>query len=265
VRTTGIRLYFTLRGSSKRNFWADSARGFGLIGLAFSAAKLHRAHLLPTHYTVLFYFSALCLFYHAIIHPVVKASPWETDYKTRKLNLAVALSEAGVCVKDDKATHHRILSMELNALSAIKSYLEFTTSDRERSNLNVNLIVQDPNDNTKLVCIQRAVKGKAVPAWYGQDELKAARKALKTGQVHYNGTYRRDGKDYKMIWVLPIPSPDNKDNSNLGLLAVDSLKRRHLDMRDGRKTLQKNLSPYLAVLALSLTLRAKYKIWDELL
>jgi hypothetical protein len=264
IRTGAIRLYFMLRGSPKRNFWGDFARSFGVIGVTLSALKFYRTNGLPVHYSLLFFSSVLCLLYHAVIHPVVKARPWQTDYKIRKLNLAVALSDAAVCAKDDKATHHRIESMELNALSAIKSYLEFTIPDSERSNLNVNLIVQDPNDKTKLVCIQRAVKGKEVPKWYGEDELKAARRALETGKVHYNGTYHREGKDYRMIWVVPIPSPSSKDNLNLGLLAVDSRKRRHLDMRDDRESLQKNLSPYLAVLGLSLVLRGRHKIWDEL-
>jgi len=266
ITRTALRGYFLLRGSSKRNFGADALRLIGTIGLILSASQFYRRNGdLTTPYRVVFLGSVICVLYHAVIHPLIRPRPWEIDYDERKLLLASALNNAAACV-EGTATHNRIVNIELNALSAIKSYLEFTVFDTQRSNFGVNLIVKDPGQTERLICIQRAVRssGRDVPTYYAADTMKAARKALETGEVYYNGRYSREEKDYQMVWLIPLPSPDRSENTNLDLVAIDSRRRRHLDLRDDRKALLRNLSPYLAALGLSLSLRRAYNIWDEL-
>src|SRR5207237_2821793 len=82
-----------------------------------------------------------------LVHPVYRffrsAGMWDSEYKRRNQIFATAIGYASAALETTDLPNY-ITRMEMNALLLVKSYLEYSVSDRDRSNFNANLIVKDP-------------------------------------------------------------------------------------------------------------------------
>jgi hypothetical protein len=199
-------------------------------------------------------------------HPVYRffrsAGMWDREYKQRKLMLATAMNYASAALEIDDYPNF-INRIEINALLAVKSYLEYSVSDRDKGNFSANLIVKDPvHPDQQLLCIQRSNLAKPVPKSYPLEQMQNAMKAFQTGTPFYIGKFKskyQPSKDYRMVWLLPIKN--REETEVIGILAIDSLKPGHLDLEDGRQSLIFNLVPYISLLRYSLTLRRLHNVW----
>jgi hypothetical protein len=184
-------------------------------------------------------------------------------YNWRKARLTTAINYAAVFLKDP-SQRAAIRNMEANALLAIKSYLEFSVLDTEGHNFSVNLIVRNPHNPRQLVCINRASGGE-FPKYYPEGFPEVVMRAMDERQTVYNGRFvsqRTPPKPFKTIWQIPICFPPGENTECIGLLAIDSLKPRHLDVKDNREALLFNLSTYIAILRYALLLREEQGYWE---
>jgi hypothetical protein len=258
------RAFQDVSGSSKRAFMADGMRLLAFFGLGTTGVLVYRWNLMPIHYRVFFLVSLGSLYTHSLIYPFFsKRTKWDSEYRLRKLTQTAAIDSAIACIQDS-LTNNRIRNIEVNALHLVKSYLEFTVSDSVGKNFTVNLLVLHPHASGRLVCIQRSSGERPFPRVYEDSDMHRARLSLDTGEVYYDGNYSREDKEYKMVWHVPISSPHSKQGRFIGLLCVDSRKRRHLDLNDDRKALLLNLSPYISLLGYALALRYKFNKWEPI-
>jgi hypothetical protein len=257
------RMYLTLEGSSKIDFLVDLGRLLGVLGLIFIPYQKHGSQLFQYDFGVLFAFSSVVLISSLALPYLRRQTRWDVEYNRRKLLMATALNYAAVFLENDKQ-RTAIRNMEANVLLAIKSYLEFSVLDTQGTNFSVNLLVANPEKPDQLVCINRATAGE-IPKYYPAGSLVVAMKAMKELKPVYNGQFESKldpPKPFKTIWQVPIGFPPGANTTAIGLLAIDSRKRRHLDVKDGRQALLSNLAPYLAVLRYALLLRARHGYWE---
>jgi hypothetical protein len=264
-RTTLLfhRIYLTLEGSSKVDFFVDLGRLLGVLGLIIIPYKMHGARLLNYNFGVLFSLSSAVLIASLALPYLRRQTKWDVEYNRRKALLTTAMNYAAVFLEDPRQ-RAAIRTMEANALLAIKSYLEYSVLDSAGNNFSVNLIVTNPDNPEQLVCINRATAGE-IPKYYPVGALSVAKKAMKELKPVYNGQFKSQldpPKPFRMIWQVPIGFPPGDNTLCIGLLAIDSRKPRHLDVKDGRRALLFNLAPYMAVLRYALLLRAKHGYWE---
>lgn len=264
-RTTLLfhRIYLTLEGSSKIDFFVDLGRLLGVLGLIVIPFKMHGVRLFSYNFGILFSLSSAVLVASLALPYLRRQTRWDVEYNRRKALLTTAMNYAAVFLEDPRQ-RTAIRNMEANALLAIKSYLEYSVLDSEGINFSVNLIVTNPENREQLVCINRATAGE-IPKYYPVGALAVAMKAIKELKPVYNGQFKSKldpPKPFKMIWQVPIGFPPGEHTTCIGLLAIDSRKPRHLDVKDGRRALLFNLAPYLAVLRYALLLRAKHGYWE---
>jgi hypothetical protein len=269
------RWWVTWVGSPKRDFFADTLRLIGFIGLGIgllgSFGKYPLNFLLRglgipppfLDFRIIVSGSTCLIFFHAFIYPLFRRpTKWDVEYRNRKLNMTAALQNATACALD-AITDSRLRNIERSALSAIKSVIEFTVLDREGNNFCINLLVKHPQAGEQLVCIRRTDPVRGVPTVYGESIMLRVKRSMSTGETYYDGNYSREEKPYRMVWHIPIPSPFFKYERCIGIVCVDSCKPRHLDLFDERRSLLLNLAPYLSLLGFALALRWEYMIWDE--
>lgn len=273
---SGQRLRFAVRGASRWDTLFDLLRIVGLAGLIIIPYTQHTGMLLMLWGQV-FLVSLLAVALHPVYWLLKKPGLWDREYKLRKQMSASAITYASMIVAGNRVSseagdqgielvreiENAIDNIELNALIAIKSYLEYSVMDLDRDNFNVNLIVKDPSNDERLVCIRRANAGRNVPKFYDVSKMPTAMRSMTTRRPIYKPNFvstLSGPKDYKMIWHVPIMSARDEGEC-IGLLAVDSPKPKHLSLVDKRESLLFNLTPYIALLRLSLALRTKYDIW----
>jgi hypothetical protein len=259
------RLYLTLSGASKVDYTVDILRFISLVGVAVIIVRTHGTRLLQMQMGLLFLFFLLFIYFHAFVYPLIRTqSKWDVEYKKRKLMLFTAIDYAAACVAEHPSKT-RIYNIEINALRAIKSFLEYSVFDLAGTSFNVNLLVMHPTEQGSLVCITRANPGKRIPTIYEEGTMLKARETLQTGIQYYEGNYSNPSKDYRTVWHIPIQHPlRKKDNEYVGLLCIDSQTPRHLNFSDERASLFLALTPYIALLEYALSLRMKHNIWDDL-
>jgi pyrimidine deaminase RibD-like protein len=270
------RWWVTWTGASKPDFFVDGLRVLALIVLAwgiFEALGLHPLHFILGKlgiaaaifdFRLLVVPSALILYLHIFVYTFIRRpTKWDIEYRNRKLNMTAALHNATACVQDSISTN-RLRNIERNALSAIKSYLEFTVSDRDGNNFCANLLVKHPGIGGRLACIRRTDAARGGGTVYEELEMRRVRRTMETGETYYDGDYSRDSKPYRMVWHIPVPSTHFQDPKCIGLICIDSRKPRHLNLLDGRRSLLLNLSPYLSLLEYALAVRFEYNIWDTI-
>lgn len=269
------RLRFTISGASKKEVVIDFLRLVGIAGLVTIPLFSHGKSLFSYPGGIVFALCMACVIFHILYGNFGQPSLWDTTYKRRKSMVTLATNYASFCFdriadKDEiknainkeelEEVRNAINNIELNALMCIKSYLEYSVMDRDGNNFDANLVVRDPRDMSKLVCIQRVNPGKQIPKFYPVDTVPTLMKAFNANIPNYVGDFKSLVKDYKMVWHIPITFPPESDEC-VGVLAIDSLKRRHLNLADGRESLKFNLSPYISLLRYSLLMRKKYDIW----
>lgn len=270
------RWWVTWLSSTKRDFVFDGLRllafflMFWGIGESFSfrpvnfILSLAGNYSLEVDYRFLIATSGFVLFLHTFVYSFLRQpSKWDIEFRKRKLNMTTSLLNATACVQES-VTLNRLKNIEWNALSAIKSFVEFTVSDHDGNNFCANLLVRHPNADDELVCISRTDPSRGVNIPYQKADMRRVRRTMETGDVYYDGNYYREGKPYNMVWHIPIPSSRPRKENCIGLVCVDSRRARHLNLFDERRSLLLNLAPYLSVLGLSLAMRFEYNIWDRL-
>lgn len=271
LRHSAQRVRFTISGASTLDLAIDLLRLAGLGGLVAIPLLSHGRNLFSYRGGVLFALALCFVIFHILYGNFSHPRLWDTTYKRRKSMVALALNYASACLASTETEEVRnatnreemrnaINNIELNALMCIKSYLEYSVMERDGNNFDANLVVRDPRDSMKLVCIQRVNPGKPVPKFYPVETVPTLMKAFTTSKPTYVGDFKSLVKDYKMVWHVPITFPPESDEC-VGVLAIDSLKRQHLKLADGRESLKFNLSPYISLLRYSLMLRRKYEIW----
>jgi hypothetical protein len=261
IRRLGRRLGAMFSGASKWDVTFDLLRIGGILIILSVPFELHGAQIIFSRGGKLFLIGIALIFAHPIYQFFRKPGLWDHEYKLRKSMLATAVNYAAASLEDDNYSNY-INRIEINALLTIKSYLEYSVTDRDKGNFNVNLIVKDPTNPQKLICIQRSNPGKVVPKYYEVDKMQNAVKAFDTGKPRYLSRFRsKYGRPYRMVWLVPI-SDQEEGQQVIGLLAIDSLKPGHLDLEDGRESLNFNLLPYVAILRYTLTLRKLHSIWN---
>lgn len=262
------RLFLTLAGASKTAFLVDTARILALFGLGYIALAQHGMRLFSFHFGIVFFICLAILIVHTVIYPFLRRQTrWDKSYRYRKSAEALAINYAAIALKDGGFSWTTIRNIEMNALLAIKSYIEYKVWDRDGNNFSVNLLVRHPHDGSRLVCIQRTSPGLPVPTFYHNQEMPETLKALETGEPIYVSRFEKAGKAYKMIWkvpILPLHTEGVSGASSIGILSVNSLRPKHLDFVDDREALYLNLSAHIALLRLALVARWEYGIWDEL-
>jgi hypothetical protein len=264
IEKLAYRSYLSLPGMSKTAFLVDLLRILALLILGASALKQHATQLLTSTAGIVFLSALGALYLHTLVYPFLKGrSFWNDEYRKRKSLAALAISYASFSVERSNVTLMTVQNIEINALKAIKSYIEYTALDTVQS-FNVNFIVLDPNRPNRLVCIQRVNPIRPVPTFYQLESMPEATQAIQTMNPVYVGDYVNPDKDYKMIWHVPVTLRHVDETRCLGLLSIDSKKRRHLEFFGDRKHLLDNLSPYIALLRYSLALRDRHNIWHDL-
>jgi pyrimidine deaminase RibD-like protein len=263
------RWWFTLIGSSAQDFVADVVQLLALVGLLWGILDTLAIHPKlwispPVNSRALLVSSASVLYLRLLVYPFVRRpTKWDIENRKRKLYMTAALQSATGCVLDSM-TNTRLQNIERNALSAIKSFIEFAVMDRYGHNFCVNLLVKHPQAGGKLVCIRRTDPARGVPTIYEESRMRKAMLTMETGETYYDGNYSRDNKAYRMVWHIAIPSAHFDDAKCIGLVCIDSLRPKHLDLLDQRRSLVLNLSPYLSLLEYVLAIRFEYQIWDAL-
>ncbi|MGZ5436382.1 MAG: hypothetical protein ACXWID_11460 [Pyrinomonadaceae bacterium] len=261
IRRLIWRLNATFAGASKWDVAFDLIRiaGFLLIfGLTYTE---HGFNFTGSLGGKLFFIAVAMILIHPIYRFFRSAGLWDKEYKLRKSMLATAINYASAALEETDYSNF-INRIEINALLAVKSYLEYSVTDRDKDNFNANLIVKDPVKPDTLVCIQRSNLGEPVPKTYPVGEMQNAMKAFETGRPLYIPKFKskhRPRTEYKMVWLVPIK--DRDETTVIGLLAMDSAKPGHLDLEDGRQSLNFNLIPYISLLRYTLTLRRLHAVW----
>lgn len=270
------RWWVTWVGASKPDFVADGLQLVALLGLLWGVVELFGLNL-TSQVLGVFGFSAFsvdarpvlltCLviiYLRRFFYPFLRRpTEWDVEYRKRKLNLTAALQSATGCVQVE-LTNARIRNIERNALTAIKSYLEFTVLDRSARNFSVNLLVKHPHMQGNLVCIRRTDPSRGVPTVYDESRMRKVLRTLESGETYYDGDYLRGEKPYRMVWHIPLPSQHFSEGKCVGLVCVDSTKAKHLNLVDERRSLLINLSPYLSLLEFAVAMRFEHRIWDKL-
>lgn len=270
------RLWITWAGAAKPDFLVDGIRFLAFLVLGWGIIEVLNFHpfnlllaqegikLRYIDYRFLLVPSALVIYLHTFVYTFIrKPKKWDIEYRNRNLNMTAALHNTTACVQDGMSTN-RLRNIERNALTAIKSYVEFTVSDRDGNNFCANLLVKHPQVNGRLACIRRTDAARGGATLYSDADMKRVRRTMETGEIYYDGDYFREGKSYRMVWHIPIPSTYFQDPKCIGVVCIDSRKRRHLNLLDERQSLILNLSPYLSLLELSLAARFEYNIWDAI-
>lgn len=256
------RLNATFVGASKWDVTFDVTRIAGFILVLSLTFTQHGVALVHTTGGKVFLLGVAMIFVHPIYRFFRSAGMWDREYKLRKSMLATAINYASSALEDDDYPNF-INRMEINALLAVKSYLEYSVSDRDKGNFSANLIVKDPvQSDVLLLCVQRSNLGKPVPKSYPVAEMQNVMRAFQTGRPVYISRFRSkhsQGKDYRMVWLLPIKN--REETGVIGILAIDSVKPANLDLEDGRQSLNFNLIPYISLLRYTLTLRRLHNVW----
>lgn len=204
------------------------------------------------------------IIFSSFVYPMIRSqSRWDYAYRYRKVLSAHALNYAAntLTARNEEEIIEAAQKIEGDALRAIKSYLEYSVTDRSGKNFDVNLIVVSPNDPSIFACVARATEGQ-VPTLYRRENMKIASKSLSEGKPIYIGDFHSSrGRPVRMIWHIPIAS---HGQSIQGLVAIDSLIPRHLNLFDERQSLLFNILPFLALLRFSLSLRSRNRIWHSI-
>ncbi|HEV7796915.1 MAG TPA: hypothetical protein VGO73_02070 [Pyrinomonadaceae bacterium] len=261
IRRLARRLNAMFSGASKWDVAFDLFRISGILLILCVPFTLLGTQIVFSLAGKLFVIGIALVFAHPVYRFFRKPGLWDHEYKLRKSMFATAVNYAAASLEDTNYSTY-INRIEINALLTIKSYLEYSVTDRDKGNFNANLIVKDPTNPQQLICVQRSNPGKVVPKYYDVSTMQNAVKALETGKPRYLSRFRsKYGKPYRMVWLIPI-SDREEGREVIGLLAIDSLRPGHLDLEDGRESLIFNLLPYVAVLRYTLTLRRLHSVWN---
>jgi hypothetical protein len=202
--------------------------------------------------------------FSSFVYPMLRSqSKWDFEYRYRKALSAHALNYAArtLTARDETEIIENAHTIELDALRAIKSYLEYSVTDKRGKSFHVNLIVVSPDDPSLFACVART--SGEVPKVYRKEHMLIASRALEERKPIYIGDFHSSrGRPYRMIWHIPIASQD--ESTIRGLVAVDSLVPNHLDLYDERESLLFNIIPYLALIRFSLSLRSRNRIWHSI-
>jgi hypothetical protein len=266
--SVGHRIYQVLKAAPTLDLVADLVRlcSIGSLPVLFALAFTSEALLFHAPGVVLTILSLGGILSSSLAYPLLRRqSLWDKEYRYRKALSAHALNYASstLLAPDADAVYRAVSAIEHDSLAAVKSYLEYSVMDRKRTSFNVNLIVVHPQDSSILACVARTNQEKRVPTFYRREEMTIASRALFEGKPIYIGDFVSvHDKPYRMVWHIPIARLGSSGIQ--GLVAVDSLVPRHLDLLDEREALLFNLLPYLSLLRFSLFLRSNNRIWHSI-
>lgn len=258
-----------VNAASKTDFFIDLFHIIGLVSLVFLVCRvISSGDLLSPLEKLVFGLAIAAVLFHEWGYPVLRyiwkgQTKWDKDYRHRKVMLASAVTYMTTCMRSGSYSIDRIKNIEITILRAIKMVIEFHVLDRDGNNINISILVRHPNDESQLVCVQRATPGRKVPTFYSMDDIPHAQAVFRNCDPLYISNFSHPEKNYKMIWLLPILS-DFDNTTCIGVLSVDSLRSGHLDLLDERNYLSLLISPYISVLRYTLTARSKFGIWDDL-
>jgi hypothetical protein len=265
----------TLAGVSSLDLIVDLMRIAGILGmlaLGFLIVLDHGVKIFEFKrgmtFSVVFATSLLFVVFHEFIYPFLrKESIWEREYRCRKLSMAQAIgavARASVTKVDSRALE----TIERTTLFAIKSFVEFAVLDKSRNHISVNLLLEHPFDNSKLICIQRTNK-REVPKIYYKEDMPTAVRVIQTASPFYVGRFVpsiNTTAKYKMVWQVPLVLwlGDNRKPTT-AIIAIDSSIPDHLSFDDNRRSLLFNLMPYLELIRFTLIQRYVHQIWNDII
>jgi hypothetical protein len=259
------RLDAMINGASRLDLTVDLLRIFGFLLIASAPIAQYGSKLLEVNGGKTFVGGVMLILVHPVYRFFRKPSMWDVEFKLRKTMVAAAISCASAALEEED-NERNINRIEINALLAIKSYLEYSVTDRSKTKFSANLLVKDPVDESKWVCIQRSNAYKPVPKRYNKEDMEDATIAFNTRKPRYISDNRNlknklsEKRDYRMVWLIPIRDHDEGEKI-IGLLGIDSEKAGHLDLEDNRESLLFNLLPFIALLRFTLTLRRLENVW----
>jgi hypothetical protein len=141
--------------------------------------------------------------------------------------------------------------IERAMLEAIKSEVEAIVADVEGVYLNASLIVPDPEDESRIKCINRANTARKIPKSYKKDGMLAW-ECMRTGEMQHDPSFSKPGSEYRSILCMPLYI-DGDEIRGLGAVSID---HEHSHAFTGQEQAVKiSLNPYLRMLELVLVLR----------
>jgi hypothetical protein len=169
------------------------------------------------------------------------------NYGERKLKLYALLQDMQRRTELDLPGIERF---QKEALDLIANYVRDHRADYKRTQIYVNLLVEDGND---LVVVRRDEPHRARSARYPKQGMLAwkvlqAGDALTTGNVYADFPETPAGKPYRSILALPIVV--ETERTTVGVVSIDSSRPYHFE--SDFLNLVKGLMPYVALLAWTL-------------
>jgi hypothetical protein len=219
----------------------------GLLGL-----KPDITHL--DSYTVWFFFaSVIYSAFHGFAMPLTStlSTRWSAHETKTASYLANSIEQIrhslGQPVAFDPLYRERFI---YGILTTINAHVERWIVESAGMYINVSLLVEDPEDSSRLAVIARAHPDRPNVS-YPKGALFAWRECWKPKRVHYVAEFSDATKPYKCILLVPLKiQAANGNTSVVGIISIDSSKAHHFDGLENE--IEGKLLPELSLLKLAI-------------
>ncbi len=243
-----------ISSASKKQFVANlvnvAARCYQYwFAIYFAAAKFLNWTVAPRSFG---WFIAALVYsnLHTLLPSSLFENPkWVKEEVKRAKGLAVAVSILSRCVDPARLTELEKHTYVQGILVAMRSEVEKLIVDTEGIYINVNLLVVDPADESRLLVLNRANLDRALNVSYKKASM-AAWIAMSQKHIECIGDYTDPEKPYKSILAIPILEEKGRTIRALGATSIDSARKHEFD--DLEKEIEAKLLPYLALIRLML-------------
>jgi hypothetical protein len=205
-------------------------------------------------YAVCFFFASV--FYstlHGFIMPLTStlSTRWSAHENQTASYLANSIEQIrhslGQSIPFDALHRERFIH---GILTTINSHVERWIVESAGMYINVSLLIEDPEDPSRLAVIARAHPNRQNVS-YPKTSLFAWGKCWKPKTVYYAAEFSDNSKPYKCILLVPLKiQAANGNKSVVGVISIDSSKTHHFDGLEFE--IESKLLPELSLLKLAI-------------
>lgn len=174
------------------------------------------------------------------------------EERRRPMRMGDALSRLTLMVASGEIRNSHLIENFRSMLEAIKSEVERTVGDEDGVYVNASLLVLDDEDDSALICIQRADNSRPPSKRYPKAKMHAWA-AMESGEIKCVSQHTERNAEYKSILCIPLLYGSETTTTALGVVTIDHSYPYAFD--DVVDLLRVSLLPYLKVLELCLAIR----------